>query len=216
MPVGNRFGYGLYRDDTRYLNCWDLRLNDAPLTLLYDNSEDGYAARYVYSNPDGVLPCQKIMVERRVLIDKTVREQIRLTNYDTSTRVLSFKIGYGADFADMFEVRGIGRKRSAQCCRVKSLTTRELRRFLTGDWTTKFSRRELNFPSSRTRWTRSRRSSVLLWRRTGLGSWKQLSGVATIEKGFSQHFRPCFLRQKQTWTRTIAVAPKRNSNHFRQ
>jgi len=29
MPADTQLGYGLYRDDTRYLSTWDVRLNGA-------------------------------------------------------------------------------------------------------------------------------------------------------------------------------------------
>lgn len=119
-PVGNAFGLGLYCDDTRYLSGWQMSLDGAPLTLLSSETAEGYAGRFVYSNQQtgsgsDVLPDQKILVERHILIDDDcLREGLKLTNYDVVPRSLVFSIRYDADFADMFEVRGQTRARRGQ------------------------------------------------------------------------------------------------------
>src|SRR5947208_417213 len=50
LPADSNIGCGLYCDDTRYLKTWDILLNGNPLTLLYANTSDGYAGKFVYSN----------------------------------------------------------------------------------------------------------------------------------------------------------------------
>lgn len=112
MPVDNKYGYGLYKDDTRFLSCWDLKIDDRPLTLLYSNTEDGFAGRYVYANTDGPVPREKLLVERNVIVQNGgFSERTTITNFDTVPHDFTVGMSFGADFADMFEVRGQERKK---------------------------------------------------------------------------------------------------------
>jgi len=49
------------------------------------------------------------LVRSRLLKDGTCYEQMRFTNYGQSSIRLPVRIGFGADFADLFEVRGVKR-----------------------------------------------------------------------------------------------------------
>jgi glycogen debranching enzyme len=115
MPQGDNTGLGLYRDDTRFLKTWDIKLNAQRLTRLYGRTDDGYGARYLYSNKNDdrkgyELPNQRILVEREIVITDALYEKIKLDNFDTRERHLELSISYGNDFADMFEVRGFDRR----------------------------------------------------------------------------------------------------------
>jgi glycogen debranching enzyme len=109
-PEDNPFGFGLYRDDTRYLSTWEVRLNDQPMVLSYSNTQDGYAGRFLYTNPaNSTMGEQRVLIERDVLINSRLREHIRVTNFDSADRSINLSIAYASDFADMFEVRGQAR-----------------------------------------------------------------------------------------------------------
>jgi glycogen debranching enzyme len=116
MPVDSPYGYGLYRDDTRYLSEWDLRLNGLSLTPLYESTADGYAGHFVYANrayaptPTRKVPEQKILVQRDVVINDRIYERVTLENYDIDPIEGELVVKYASDFADMFEVRGFPRK----------------------------------------------------------------------------------------------------------
>jgi len=116
MPIDQPFGYGLYRDDTRYLSEWDIRLNGLSLTPLYESTADGYAGHFAYSNaayapnPTRKIPEQKLLVQRDVVINDNIYERITVSNYDVDALDGQLTIQYSADFADMFEVRGMPRK----------------------------------------------------------------------------------------------------------
>lgn len=118
MPGGTNFGYGLYVDDTRYLSGWSWTINGAEPTLLAASTEEGYAGHFSYSNKEvGHLPEQKLLFQREVLINNGVFEKITLTNFDLQSVDVNLALNVGADFADMFEVRGMSRKRRGQLLR---------------------------------------------------------------------------------------------------
>jgi glycogen debranching enzyme len=115
MPAGSPFGYGLYRDDTRYLSEWDLSLNGVSLTPLYESTGEGYAGHFEYANqayapnPTRKVPDQKVLVQRDIVISDHVYERVTIENYDVDAIDGELSIKYQADFADMFEVRGMPR-----------------------------------------------------------------------------------------------------------
>src|SRR5581483_5524387 len=43
---------GLLHDDTRFLSCWELRLNGRPLSLLKSQTVDHYSAAFFLTNPE--------------------------------------------------------------------------------------------------------------------------------------------------------------------
>jgi glycogen debranching enzyme len=116
LPADSNIGCGFYRDDTRYLKTWDLRLNEEPLSLLSANTADGYAGKFVYGNKASTKDAykrieeQSIMVERNLVITDALYDKTSITNFGTEAAEISFEISFGADFADMFEVRGQKRK----------------------------------------------------------------------------------------------------------
>ncbi|MDZ4835706.1 MAG: amylo-alpha-1,6-glucosidase [Candidatus Melainabacteria bacterium] len=117
MPAGTSYGYGLYKDDTRYLSSFDLSLNGANPVLLSASTEEGYAGKFIYGNAADAAsgtPEQQIMLQRDIVIRDGVSEKITLTNFGNQPVTLNLAIAYANDFADMFEVRGIGRKRRGQ------------------------------------------------------------------------------------------------------
>ncbi|HEY9679982.1 MAG TPA: glycogen debranching N-terminal domain-containing protein [Oculatellaceae cyanobacterium] len=116
MPKGTDFGYGLYRDDTRYLTEWDMNLNGVRLLPLSSNTSDGYNGRFLYGNsayvprPDTSVPEQTLLVQRDVVITDAIYERLSITNFRSDEVDGDLGIKFGADFADMFEVRGMPRK----------------------------------------------------------------------------------------------------------
>lgn len=107
MPIGSRSGYGLYCDDTRFLSCLNAQFNNTELVLLAADISDGFAAEYAYSNIafPGVAE-QTLLLQRRVVLADGLHEQWTIANYSLAKATLTLRIQFGADFADMFEVRG--------------------------------------------------------------------------------------------------------------
>lgn len=115
MPPGSRSGFGLFCDDTRFLNCLSGSLAGSELVLLSADISDGFAAEYVYGNSASAdIPEQTLLIKRRVVLDDGLHERWTVTNYGLTAVNLTVHVQFGADFADMFEVRGSVRPNRGQ------------------------------------------------------------------------------------------------------
>jgi glycogen debranching enzyme len=112
-PVG--FGQqGIFRQDTRYLSCLELRiLGERPLLLSSTVREDNVVLAADLTNPDLELPSGMPLPRGTVhiyrtkfLIDGVCSEQIELYNYSEAEVDFDLTIAFHADFCDIFEVRG--------------------------------------------------------------------------------------------------------------
>jgi len=114
---------GLYFNDTRFLSWYGLRFEGKRPLLLSSVVDDDNAALSVnLANPDvhadGLisLPRDTIAIERTKFLWQAVcYERIGFRNYAESTRHFRIEIGFGADFRDLFEVRGSSRERRGTC-----------------------------------------------------------------------------------------------------
>jgi len=110
---------GLYYQDTRFLSRLTLRLGkDRPLLLSSTVREDNAVMAVDATNPDTwrdseiAIPRGTVHVFRsKILWDKTCHERLRIHNYGRGPVDVSFAIEFDADFADIFEVRGMNRER---------------------------------------------------------------------------------------------------------
>jgi glycogen debranching enzyme len=117
---------GLYYQDTRFLSRLTLRLGkDRPLLLSSTVREDNAVMAVDATNPDGwrdseiVIPRGTVHVFRsKILWDKTCHERLRIHNYGRTAVDVTFAIEFDADFADIFELRGMKRE-----CRGRRLET---------------------------------------------------------------------------------------------
>jgi len=106
---------GLYYRDTRYLSRCNLRLNGRELELLKATNSESFLVNLHFANElivgdDGsrVLP-QTISIRRNRLVLGGLHEQIRLMNYNRTPVPVCLQLEIGADFRDMFDVRGFPR-----------------------------------------------------------------------------------------------------------
>src|SRR6266536_252805 len=110
---------GLYYQDTRFLSRLTLKLGkDRPLLLSSTVREDNAVMAVDATNPDSwrngeiVIPRGTLHVFRsRILWKKTCHERLRIHNYGRAAVDVSFAIEFDADFADIFELRGMKRER---------------------------------------------------------------------------------------------------------
>jgi glycogen debranching enzyme len=115
MPACNTLGYGYYRHDTRHLSLWEIYLDDTPLSLLSSNVEKGFSGTFLYSNPQiGEVHQHKITVLRSLVMDEALWEDLLIENYSGEDLDIRLQLRYQADFADMFEVRGLNRAQRGQ------------------------------------------------------------------------------------------------------
>lgn len=127
-------GHGLYFEDTRFLSYWNIRLNGTAPALLSSSVTEGYAGRFLYGNrllasdaserepmdayaartkvpnPNDRILAQNLLLQRDLVISDALRERIIITNYGMQEVRVTLSVAFGADYADMFEVRGIKRK----------------------------------------------------------------------------------------------------------
>src|SRR5215212_8678593 len=110
---------GHFYHDTRYLSHYELRIEGKrPLLLSSAMHEDKAALSVSLTNPDvpfgeyDRLPRDMIFLERTKFIWKAVcYERINVKNYDRVRRLVRLDVIFGADFHDLFEVRGTKRPR---------------------------------------------------------------------------------------------------------
>ena len=113
---------GIYHHDTRYLSSLELNLNGAPMLLLSSNVQEDNAVLTVdLANPRLVLrggftlQGELIHVNRlKYVWESACYERLLVHNFDTRTHTVTLGIQFGADFADLFEVRGQKRAQRGQ------------------------------------------------------------------------------------------------------
>jgi glycogen debranching enzyme len=109
---------GLYYQDTRFLSRLTLKLGkDRPLLLSSTVREDNAVLAVdatnldVYRNGETVLPRGTLHIFRsKILWKRTCQERLRIHNYGRVPMDFLFSIEFDADFADIFEVRGMTRE----------------------------------------------------------------------------------------------------------
>jgi glycogen debranching enzyme len=110
-------GHGLYHRDTRFLSHLRMKLSGRDPVLLSSSSERSYMSYADLTNPelysDGepAVPQQTLNIRRIRAINGRLFERIRVKNYNPRPVVLTMSFSMAADFADIFEVRGLRRPR---------------------------------------------------------------------------------------------------------
>ncbi|GAA0607989.1 amylo-alpha-1,6-glucosidase [Craurococcus roseus] len=111
---------GLYHRDTRHLSRLELRLaGEKPLLLSSAVSDDGAVLTCDLTNPDIAGDGRRPEIEHdqlhlrrsKFLRNSTCYERITVRSYASETLALDVELRFGADFADLFEVRGERRPR---------------------------------------------------------------------------------------------------------
>ncbi len=118
-PAGAR-ELGLFFNDTRFLSKYELVVEGGNVAYLSaevtDDANNQIDLMLGGEDPSDVLddPEHYVHIRRRQLIDNDFVEQITLTNYLRRELKLGVVIAFGADFADIFEVRGSQRARRGE------------------------------------------------------------------------------------------------------
>jgi glycogen debranching enzyme len=118
-PVG-RGQQGLYQDGTRHLSRFELRIDTRrPMLLSSTVTEENAILAVDLTNPrlrlpGGIsVPQDSIHIFRSaVLWNAVCHQRLRIRNYGLEPAELPLTFFFAADFADIFEVRGLGRARS--------------------------------------------------------------------------------------------------------
>ncbi|TAK35591.1 MAG: amylo-alpha-1,6-glucosidase [Chloroflexota bacterium] len=118
--VTNRPGWvgedrtGLFSRDTRYISSYRLTVNGFEPRFLGASRPYYFAATFYYTNPrigtePHLIPENSILLKISRHVREGVHEDIDLTNYAGKSVQLTLVLSVGADFADIFQVRGLQR-----------------------------------------------------------------------------------------------------------
>lgn len=114
-------GLGLYSGDTRALSRLELRLDDHRPLVLRTGTGAGYQSTIQMTNPDlarnplekgdasALLARQSLGIVRERSISDGLDERVRIHNYTMHVERCVLTLTLDADFADIFEVRGVRR-----------------------------------------------------------------------------------------------------------
>ena len=108
-------GEGYYAQDTRHLSELRLMVGGLPTVPLSSVMESGHHAVINATNPvlarDGAsVPQDTLNVRRTVLVADRLYYRVRVRNFHTQPVATVVEMSLAADFADVFEVRGVGRR----------------------------------------------------------------------------------------------------------
>ena len=108
---------GLYHQDTRYLSRHELTVAGRQPVLLSSTAERGYTSTVELTNlearmADGrTLPQATVHVRRTRFVADRLYELLRVRNFHQAEVELVIDLHFDADFADLFEVRGLRRRK---------------------------------------------------------------------------------------------------------
>ncbi|CEP68062.1 Six-hairpin glycosidase [Moorella glycerini] len=111
---------GLYYNDTRYLNCLELRAGGRRPVFLSSSVRDSHFAQIELTNPVFALPDGKVVSAQTIhlrllrLIKGALYQRLRLINFNPFPVNINLHFSIGADFRDVFEVRGSQRQRRGE------------------------------------------------------------------------------------------------------
>jgi glycogen debranching enzyme len=119
-------GLGLYETDTRVLSTYSLRLNGIRPVVLRAGSAADYRSTIQLTNPDLLQPTEieagtEIVLRRHSLgivrerqLSQGFSERIRVENFTGGPERARLTLRLDADYADIFEVRGVIRQRRGE------------------------------------------------------------------------------------------------------
>ncbi|MFB3738729.1 MAG: glycogen debranching N-terminal domain-containing protein [Candidatus Velamenicoccus archaeovorus] len=97
---------GLFHDDTRFLNRWELWVGGRKPQLLSSRPVDYYSAAFYLANPAlDDLPAQSLSIQRFRFVGNGLHEKLTVKNHLNRPVRIQLRLGTGADFADLFEVK---------------------------------------------------------------------------------------------------------------
>ncbi|MDP2727140.1 MAG: glycogen debranching N-terminal domain-containing protein, partial [Dehalococcoidia bacterium] len=120
IPHQNISGFGLYHHDTRFLSAYEIFVEEVKPIVLLSTSAMGFSSEQEMTNPlfyshlGRPIMKQTIAIRRERLIDSAVQERVFITNFNVFRVYLNLRIDLAADFADIFEVRGMTRPRRGE------------------------------------------------------------------------------------------------------
>ncbi len=99
---------GLLCKDTRFLSRLELQIEGQSPILLSSTARQGFALSALCANPyiEGKIEAETIGVERNLVLQGALFEELTLTNYNTTPVEFEISVSFDADFVDLFVIRG--------------------------------------------------------------------------------------------------------------
>lgn len=119
--------HGLYYLGTRHLSCWRLAVAGRSPMLLNSTVKLDNSLLVVDQTTPDIVEGDRLVIGKGLLHvhrviavhDCTLHERLLLANYGETPIDLAVRYGFGSDFSDMFEIRGIKRKRNGTLLPIK-------------------------------------------------------------------------------------------------
>ncbi len=112
-------GLGLYYQDTRFLSCLKIYLDNQTTVFLSSSTRESHFTQFELTNPglpgkDSPVPPQSLHIRVLRVLDGALLQRLRLINFNARRLELNLEFELGADFLDIFEVRGYERTRRGE------------------------------------------------------------------------------------------------------
>jgi glycogen debranching enzyme len=117
---GNSAALGLYFRDTRFLSRYELRVDGQRPLFLHSEADRNYSMLIETTlpiarvDPAGMEKRENVGVSRHRWLEGGMRETIKVSNFGAQRRKVRLDLSFGADFLDLFEVRGFQRRESGE------------------------------------------------------------------------------------------------------
>ncbi|MCT7955351.1 amylo-alpha-1,6-glucosidase [Laspinema palackyanum] len=110
---------GLFCHDTRFLSRLELQIEGRAPILLSSNARKGFAMSVLCANPriGDRIRAETIGIQRDIILNGGLFEELKATNYNTHPVKFQLTLSFGADFVDLFEIRGFNREGRGQLLR---------------------------------------------------------------------------------------------------
>ncbi|MGA7933953.1 MAG: glycogen debranching N-terminal domain-containing protein, partial [Kovacikia sp.] len=111
---------GLFCKDTRFLSRLELQIEGRSPILLSSTADKGFVLSVLCTNPriDEQIKAESVGIKRELVLNGGLFEEIEISNYSTSSVTFELSLSFGADFLDLFEIRGYGREKRGRLLRV--------------------------------------------------------------------------------------------------
>src|SRR5215472_16215573 len=106
IDAGPTQAQGLFYKDMRHLSKWKLTIGGIALDVLSTDDSEYYYAQHFCVPPTGTIyKNPTISVIRRRLVGDGFVERLSVLNHGTEPEQVDLELEFGADFADLFEVK---------------------------------------------------------------------------------------------------------------
>jgi glycogen debranching enzyme len=116
IPLDGAHGYGLFQHDTRFLQGYELRIDDLAMDSLVATAAAGTTASLELSNPEiqvgggGTIGKNRLEIRWTRALDggrAELNDTLAIRNHDADDVTLAIRIDLAASFRDVFEIRGL-------------------------------------------------------------------------------------------------------------